>query len=192
MKTKQDLITAINGGAELSFQYFWGVTNFDKQPAPLGCFNLWSPHQIADGMFIYHCGEQAMMVTKALLFGDKDTADELMKITRPIDLKAKITGMDKKVWKEKLFDVLVGINMHKFSQHHDIRKVLLDTGDDVLVAASTYDVVLGIGTHTERAKTLKVEEWEGENVLGFALMETRNNLNTIKQMIALADPSGTE
>lgn len=175
-KTKQELLDAIGEGRSFSFQYFWGVTDFDKKPNRLGCFNQWSPHEIAEGDVTYNCAEQAMMVKKAFHFENWATANELMKITRPIDMKAKIKGMDKAVWKAMQFDFLVDINLAKFTQHADIRKTLLGTGTDVLVGASTYDTNLGIGTYESRAATLTVDEWEGENVLGFVLMEVRRIL----------------
>lgn len=175
-KTKPELLKAIKEGKSFSFQYFWGVSHSNKQPTKLGCFNQWSPHPISDGDVTFNCAEQAMMVKKAWMFDNYVTANELMKITRPIDMKAKIKGMDKAVWKAMQFDFLVGINLAKFTQHTDIKEVLLSTGTDVLVGASTYDTNLGIGTYESRAATLNVDEWEGENVLGFVLMEVRRIL----------------
>jgi len=177
MNTKKELIQAIRNGFEPTFSYFWGVTDFYKQPTPLGCLNLWSPHSITDGTRTFNCGEQAMVVTKALMFGDVATADAIMKITRPIDMKAKVVGIDKEQWSEHLFNVLVRINVLKAIQHREVMDTLMATGEDILVGASTYDTVLGIGTYAARAKKLTVEEWEGENVLGFAWMAVRDQFN---------------
>lgn len=176
IQNKHDLLAAIKDGITFHYQYFRGVTDFQKKPEVLGSFNQWSQHSIVDGDVTFSCAEQAMVVKKAYHFENYATANELMKITRPIDMKAKIKGMDKAEWKAMRFKFLVDINLAKFTQHEDIQAVLLGTGTDVLVWASTSDTTLGIGTHETRAATLSVDEWEGENILGFVLMEVRRQL----------------
>ena len=47
--------------------------------------------------------------------------------------------------------------------------MLLDTDDDILVEASPYDGVWGI-------KSTDSRYWNGENLLGFAIMEVRDLL----------------
>jgi ribA/ribD-fused uncharacterized protein len=63
--------------------------------------------------------------------------------------------------------------MHKFSQHPDMKEFLLGTGDEVIVEASPFDKIWGIGIKTYETDPLK---WKGTNLLGFALMEVRDFL----------------
>lgn len=170
-----DLISADPSGNELEYVYFWGVTDFNKQPTEYGCFNQWSPHNIVNTEE-YYCMEQYMMITKAIMFNDQENAEALRHITRPIDLKAKIAGLNKKDWNDRMFQVLVDGNLLKFKQHSDIAEILLSTGDAVIVGCSTYDEILGIGTHETNARKMSPKEWVGKNILGFVLMEVRELL----------------
>ena len=71
-------------------------------------------------------------------------------------------------------------NKAKFSQNADIRDFLLSTGDAVLAEASPYDKIWGIGLDRETALKGSVEQWQGENLLGRALMEVRDWLREMK------------
>ena len=65
-------------------------------------------------------------------------------------------------------------NYLKFSQNHDLKEVLLGTGDKVLVEASPDDRIWGIGFNSEEAEG-RESEW-GNNGLGKALMRVRERL----------------
>lgn len=58
----------------------------------------------------------------------------------------------------------------------DLHRFLLSTGDDVLVEASPVDAVWGIGLGEQEAKTVSPREWQGRNLLGYALMKVRDAL----------------
>ena len=51
---------------------------------------------------------------------------------------------------------------------------MLSTGNAILAEASPYDNIWGIGIDRETAMKESVEQWRGENLLGFALMEVRD------------------
>ena len=69
-------------------------------------------------------------------------------------------------------------NFLKFSQNLALRDFLLATGDTVLVEASPYDCIWGIGLRKDDPDSRVPEKWHGENLLGFALMEVRDLLRT--------------
>lgn len=56
------------------------------------------------------------------------------------------------------------------------RSYLLGTGERVLVEASPMDRVWGIGLATADERAADPARWRGLNLLGFALMETRDRL----------------
>ena len=62
----------------------------------------------------------------------------------------------------------------KFSQNPELKTQLLATGEKVLVEASPYDKIWGIGFNKSDALTSKAK-W-GQNLLGKVLMEVRNKL----------------
>jgi len=67
-------------------------------------------------------------------------------------------------------------NLLKFSQNQKIRKFLLSTGKKILVEASPYDKIWGIGMLETDHRAENPLLWNGENLLGFALMEVRDEL----------------
>lgn len=62
------------------------------------------------------------------------------------------------------------IIIEKFSQNPELKEQLISTGDTLLVKASPYDKVWGIGLNEQDGK---YKPLRGENLLGNALMEVR-------------------
>ena len=67
-------------------------------------------------------------------------------------------------------------NFHKFNHDQAMKTFLLNTGKRVLVEASPVDSIWGIGLAKDDPKAQHPSTWEGENLLGFALMEVRDHL----------------
>lgn len=74
------------------------------------------------------------------------------------------------------YAIVVKGNLLKFSQNRDLREFLLSTTDKVLVEASPYDNIWGIGMDAYNPNVTRPELWQGENLSGFALMEVREQL----------------
>ena len=131
----------------------------------------------------YHTTEQYMMASKARVFGDNDTLKEIMNATNPSDYKKlgrKVKGFEPTLWDEKKLDIVVEGNKAKFGQNPELKEYLLSTDDAILVEASPYDNIWGIGMDRDTAINCKVEDWKGENLLGCALMEVRDYLRNMK------------
>jgi N-glycosidase YbiA len=71
-------------------------------------------------------------------------------------------------WEQVKDDIMREAVRQKFLTHDDIRKTLLDTGDEELIEATTNDYYWGCGTN----KT-------GKNMLGKILMEVRSELRAL-------------
>ena len=82
--------------------------------------------------------------------------------------------------------VLLG-NWHKFSQNRELREFLLSTGDSALVEASPYDNIWGIRLSANSPEARDPFKWRGQNLLGFALMEVRDELRRVTQNEMLCD-----
>ena len=111
----------------------------------------------------------------ALMFQEIMTADT------PYDYKKlgrKIRGFDQATWDAKKYEIVVEGNKAKFGQNPDLKEFLLSTGDALLAEASPYDKIGGIGLDRETAMKGSVEQWQGENLLGYALMEVRDWLRS--------------
>lgn len=120
-----------------------------------------------------------MMAKKAELFGDKEMAVKIVAAKSPAeakDLGRQVKNFNEAIWNEKRFEIVVEGNFHKFNQNEDLKAFLLDTKKRVLVEASPVDKIWGIGLTAESDKAENPLLWNGLNLLGFALMEVRDQL----------------
>jgi ribA/ribD-fused uncharacterized protein len=150
---------------------FYGVKN------PNGHFSNFAFYPIFIDGRKYTCNEQYIMYSKALLFGDKDAMDKIMRTSNPAIMKStgrEVKGFDKKQWSAIIPTIADTCNMAKFSQHPELKMKLLATGNTLIADASPSDRVWGIGVDAERGKDVRT--WRGENLLGKSLMRVRKRL----------------
>jgi ribA/ribD-fused uncharacterized protein len=134
--------------------------------------------------FVYHgteytCAEQYMMSKKAKLFHDKRTRRKIMKEHSPMEMKRlgrEVEGFSYSKWRRKCLKIVVKANYCKFSQNEEFKEALLATGDKIIGEASPYDMLWGIGCGMEEPEAWRPKKWQGENLLGIALMKVRKKL----------------
>ena len=161
--------------------YFWGHTPNPKKITAV-CLSQWYDCYFVVGGVQYHTTEQYMMAHKALLFGDEEVYRQIMAAYHPIEYKKlgrKVRNFKPEPWDSKKSEIVVEGNKAKFSQNPDLKDFLLSTEDAILVEASPSDKIWGIGLDRETAQKGTVEQWQGENLLGCALMEVRDWLKTV-------------
>ena len=165
---------------ETAIIYFWGHTP-DPNKRMAACLSQWYYCYFEVDGVQYFTAEQYMMASKALLFGDHEVYQEIMAASNPHDYKKlgrKVRNFEPELWDSKKYETVVEGNKAKFSQNPDLKEFLLSTGDAILVEASPYDKIWGIGLDRETAMKGSVEQWQGENLLGCALMEVRDWLRS--------------
>lgn len=64
----------------------------------------------------------------------------------------------------------------KFSQDEELKEFLLSTENRIIVEASPVDFVWGIGMAEDDPNAEFPLKWKGPNLLGFVLMEIRDEL----------------
>ena len=147
-----------------------------------GPFSQWQSCQISLWDLKFNSAEQAMMVAKAHLFDDGETAQEIMVSSDPGKQKAlgrKVRKFDDAKWDSAKYEIIKEINFAKFSQNKGLRRKLFQTTPKLLVEASPLDTVWGIGLDAETAAETPENEWPGQNLLGRALTEVRAELTKI-------------
>ena len=143
------------------------------------CFSQWYEIDFEVDGHKYNCAEQYMMAQKAWLFKDYEIFGKILDATDPKEIKAlgrEVKNFDPKVWSQHKFAIVVKGNFSKFGCNPELKEFLLSTGDKVLVEASPYDKIWGIGMKEGTPGIENPANWKGENLLGFALMEVREEL----------------
>jgi len=145
---------------------FWKVTDL------YGCFSNWYLCKIMKNGLEYCSSEQALMWEKAMLFNDKEIANQIMQTNNQAGIKAlgrKVKNFDENIWAQKRYQIMVDILICKFRQNKDLKDKLMSTGDSELFECSPYDKIWGIGSYN-------INTPNGQNLLGKALMEVREKL----------------
>merc|ERR1719150_2738295 len=66
--------------------------------------------------------------------------------------------------------------MQKFESDKKLRELLLSTGNKILAEAAPNDCIWGIGLSRTDPRVKDPAQWCGRNILGTALMRTRDHL----------------
>lgn len=126
--------------------------------------------------------EQYFMWVKAITFGDKETAEKILKKGKnPKVAKAlgrEVKNYDDKVWNEKRYQVMVEANMFKYSQSEELKELLLNIELDGkhFCEASPKDCIWGVGLSENDPLIDDEKNWLGTNLLGKTLDEVRERL----------------
>lgn len=181
MTTIQNVETLIRESqrTNLKYLFFWGHTPKNRDIVDKACFSQWYLAAFIEDHITYQTAEHYMMAKKAELFKDIEIRDQIIQCSHPNQAKAmgrKVRNFDEKVWNENKIAIVQQANLLKFRQHAALKEYLLQTGDRILVEASPYDKVWGIGMAQNHPHAEQPARWRGENLLGFALMAVREQL----------------
>ena len=127
----------------------------------------------------YSSLEQYMMYQKARYFKDDEIMDEILKTDNPSEIKAlgrKVSNFNSNIWNGIRQIVIYKGLLAKFNQNDDLKEKLKATGDDILAECSRSDRIWGIGLSLEDDDRLDISKWKGQNLLGYALMMVRQQL----------------
>jgi ribA/ribD-fused uncharacterized protein len=153
------------------FHFFWSGQSV---------FSQWYKSSFVDidGQ-TYTSAEQYMMAAKAELFGDNDTYTKILNNNNPKICKTlgrKVKGFNEKTWEDNREWIVFRASILKYGQNQELKDVLLSTGSKCIVEASPYDKIWGIGMRESHIDATNPQRWKGLNLLGNALMLTREKL----------------
>ena len=164
---------------ESKFLFFWGHQPNKDRSISKTCFSQWWLSSFEVDKVIYKTAEHWMMAKKAELFKDDQVLAKIIKANSPAEAKKlgrEVKNYNETLWLAARFDIVKEGNYQKFSQNSDLKNFLINTNDRVLVEASPVDAIWGIGMAGDHKDVLNPEKWKGLNLLGFALMEVRDEL----------------
>lgn len=147
-----------------------------------GPFSQWHPSNFEIDGVNFVTAEQFMMYKKALLFHDYKTCAKIMNTSDPREQKAygrEVKNFNNEKWEKYAKEFVYEGNFAKFSQNEDLCEQLIKTDGTILVEASPYDKIWGIGLAADNPKAQNKETWEGKNWLGEVLTDVRKEIKDI-------------
>lgn len=148
--------------------YFWGsfLSNFYL------C-------QLKDDKYSYNSSECYFMAKKAEYFNDQESLIKILNLKKPQEQKQvgkKVKGFNKELWEEVSYKIMLDGLRLKFTQNNELKNKLLATNNKTLVEGSPYDKKWGVGLKYDDDRILDESNWQGDNLLGKALMEIREEI----------------
>ncbi|WP_231102537.1 NADAR family protein [Pseudoalteromonas luteoviolacea] len=168
-------------GNTAKYVYFWGHQK-PKSGVSKSCFSQWFDAPFFEADKHFKTAEHYMMYAKAMLFNNPDIAEQIRAAQHPNEAKKlgrQVANFDEDLWHAKRFEIVVRANLLKFEQNPDLKRFLLDTSTRVIVEASPVDKIWGVGLAEDNPLILDPHNWQGLNLLGYALMEVRHQLADI-------------
>lgn len=164
---------------KMKFLHFWGHQPAHSGQVTQSCLSQWWQSAFVVGGVTYPTAEHWMMAEKARLFENDALRERIIASSSPGEAKAlgrMVENFDEKIWQANRQLIVVEGSIQKFSQNPELGSYLLNTSDRILVEASPVDPVWGIGLSADDPRAHDPARWEGLNLLGFSLMETRDLL----------------
>ena len=130
-----------------------------------GYLSNWYPSDFSCGGFHYCSMEQYMMHQKAMCFHDERIAEQILGTSDAAQIKAlgrAVSGYDDSHWNGVRQIIIFKGLCAKFSQNEELLRLLKSTG---------------IGLSMTDPDRLDRRKWKGQNLLGYALMMTRETLS---------------
>jgi len=160
---------------------FWRETDFMSNF--YRCKNAFPVLELEDSP-LFTNSEAVFMLYKAIEFDDDQAVHDIIKVRHnALDCKKigrRIKFFNDADWANVREERMFNACLSKFAYNNDLAERLLATGDKILVEASPYDRVWGIGLAEGDSRALDPTKWVGLNLLGKVLMRVRNILRMEK------------
>lgn len=123
--------------------------------------------------------EQFMMYRKAICFGDEAVAARILSTSDVTEIKSlgrQVSNYDESMWNGIRQIVVYEGLLAKFTQNEELKEKLKATGNAILAECAVKDRIWGIGLSMKDPDRLNKTKWDGQSLLGYALMMVREHL----------------
>lgn len=146
---------------------------------PNGYLSNWYPSPFTLDGQTFSSVEQYMMYSKAVTFGDGENAREILSTDDPGKIKAlgrAVRNYDDTRWNGIRQIIVYRGLLEKFRQNPELKRQLLATAPHTLAECALRDKIWGIGMTMQDEYRFEPDLWQGQNLLGFTLMQVRDQL----------------
>lgn len=123
--------------------------------------------------------EQYMMYKKAELFNDVEIGQKILMSNDFAEIKSlgrQVRNYNDVIWNGLRQVIIYKGLIAKFTQNKNLAILLLGTGNSFLAECAVKDRIWGIGLSMKDPDRNFITKWNGQNLLGFALMQVREDL----------------
>ncbi|MGF1741518.1 NADAR family protein [Vibrio profundum] len=178
VQSNEQLIGLLSQGGKSEYLFFWGHQK-PKSGVSKSCLSQWYDSPFQENGIHFATAEHYMMYHKATLFDGSEIAQKVINSCHPNEVKMlgrKVCNFDEEIWNRERFEIVVRANKLKFEKNPELLDFLLSTDTRVLVEASPVDKIWGIGLAADDPNAWVPKNWQGLNLLGYALMNVREQL----------------
>jgi len=123
--------------------------------------------------------EKAIMLCKASLMQDYQAYDQILAASSPRKAKSLgrlVTPWNEDKWQQNVCNIALAVVRRKFHSVPRLAETLLETGQSIIAEATSRDANWGIGINQGDPDAQHPRRWRGTNILGWALMEVREEM----------------
>lgn len=177
--SREILIAEIESDEQVKYLFFWGHQPLKNGEIGKSCLSQWWISDFEIDGITYKSAEHYMMAEKARLFEDAEAEKAIIDCETPAEAKKwgrKVKNFIPEKWDKASYEIVKNANRHKFGQNQELKDFLVNSENRVLVEASPVDFIWGIGLAADNPLAKNPKTWKGPNLLGFSLMEIRDEL----------------
>ncbi len=144
-----------------------------------GYLSNWYKSEFVVDNITFSSMEQYMMYKKAICFHDEEIAKKILTIDDVAQIKELgrlVSNYNESYWNGVRQIIIFEGLLEKFSQNEDLKENLKATGKEILAECAVRDRIWGIGLSMKDPDRFEVNKWDGQNLLGYALMMVRERL----------------
>lgn len=145
-----------------------------------GYLSNWYSSEFFMNDILFSTMEQYMMYQKAMLFQDEEIAKKILNtkdVAKIKKLGRNVKNYNDTIWNGVRQIIIYQGLLEKFKQNDILKFKLLSTKDAILAECAVKDRIWGIGLSMKDESRFDMDKWKGQNLLGFALMKVRENLD---------------